>query len=175
MAKRWIANRHSKVASTVIFKSGHSSIRTSMAEAIWRSNEDVWDCLTRILWLREPLERMYSAYRFFKAQHEAGASVGLEVPTDDYKKFVDYVLKNSNPHWDSQIKMVTHKGKFIPTVVQKFEDINELWPTYYREPLSHINPSPKEYKVTKTYRLAELKKKFHTDIEAWANLGEKDE
>lgn len=170
MAKTWVADRHKKLAMSVIPKVGSTSIKTSVPNQVWRSNAEVVNQFSdRVAWIRHPIRRVESMYKFLKDQHESGASTLSHIPTGDYKLFIDFVLENENQHWKPQVEILTESGIWVPTVAHKFEDIGTLWSNYYDWDLECKNGSS-DHPVLYNYRRKELNDVFKADLDLWESL-----
>ena len=164
MAKPWVVDHTRNVATTAKFKVGSTSIRTCVEHAAFRNNDEVDYIPKRIVWIRHPLKRLISTYCYFKMMHESGATTGNKIPTGSWEEFVDYVLKNPNPHWDSQSENVE-----FATHVYKFEHINLLFPKFFGVKLDKKNVSA-DYPVDEEYRLDDIKTNWKEDFELWDSL-----
>lgn len=128
--------------------------------------EAVMDIPLRIAWIRHPLKRLVSAYQFFR-QGANGDYVPWE-SRSSWKGFVDYALEHEDVHWCSQTKLLTFKDQFMPTKLERFEDIGERWSVYFRQPLPLSNCS-KELVVT-PYRKADLLEHYKEDVKLWEQI-----
>lgn len=130
-------------AVSVIQKCGSQSIRmavTSMRGGKIITNEDALKRDIRVMFIRDPLERLQSCFSHFSWLEFNGADYydilpkgilsGIDNTESDYQKFIDYILENNECHWSSQVKQMTESGVFTPTVVHKFEEIQEHWEKY---------------------------------------------
>jgi len=174
MSKTWIVQNN--VAFALIPKSGSSSIKSTLYNHTdhyvrYHWNDEIDHVDTRVMFLREPINRIHSAYRFFKNQHELGCKhVGNWCPTGTFEQFIDHVLQQPNPHWDSQVKQVTDKhGLYVPTITHKFEDIGEMWSHYSDATLNHKNAAPTHYDIDAEYRIEELLAHTEDDMLLWNN------
>ena len=167
MSKRWVVQNN--VAYALIPKSGSSSIKTTLFNAghvYYMENDEVDVVDTRVVFLRHPINRIHSAYRFFKNQHELGCKgTGLGIPTDSYESFVDYALTHDDPHWASQMEMVGG----MATDLYRFEDLGKAWSLHSDVPLNHRNSAP-VYEFDQYYRLADLMNISQQDVDTWMTL-----
>ena len=173
MSRKWVCQNN--VAYALIPKVGTSSIRNTLynhASVYYMHVDDIDVVETRVLFLREPIARIGSAYRFFKNQHELGCKhMGNACPTDTYEEFIDHILRTPNEHWDSQVAQVTDSvGTFMPTDVYRFEDISKVWDMYSPSELNHKNSAPTKYEWDTQYRLDDLENHCHDDIKLYETL-----
>ena len=120
-----------------------------------------------VIWfVRNPLERVRSAWRYF--EHTVGWPKETNIKQADYQTFVDLLLDGaSNRHWDSQTPMVTYTRFFLPTEIYPFEQIGQLWDSVVgKGTLTHQNESAKI--DTDTYREDDLIRHFADDYRHWS-------
>lgn len=112
----------------------------------------------RIMWIRNPLSRLLSAFT---------SKVVPELP-DEWKDFIEYVLKVDNVHWYPQVKLVTYDGIFVPNIVNRFEDIENTWPEYVDKKLPKINVSKDVEYYPLNHRREDIIVRYAEDFNCWA-------
>lgn len=91
------------------------------------------------LYMREPIDRLESAYCFFREQYRKRQRSHEEhLQFEDFSEFVDAIMTIWDPHWAPVVQHHTYKRVFLPTDVRRFEDIGE-----FLGPI-HNNKSPRE-------------------------------
>lgn len=105
-----------------------------------------------VTWIREPFERLVCAFDMFKKGMR-------KIQFDKYLtpgEFVELILSGDNciygepvdHHWIPQTKLHTYQGRFLPTKVHAFDDLNETWPLEFPKiKLWHLNSSIKRMTV----------------------------
>lgn len=120
-----------------------------------------------ITFLRHPIERLISAYRYFNFVEGWQKDMSFYGYTAPYERFVDAVLDGErNRHWIQQSELLRHGRNFVPTEVYRFEDINEIWPKVIGIPLQRVNASNLK-PVDQWYRRNELDNLYSEDLERW--------
>jgi len=168
-----------KAAIASIEKCASQSIHLAvspMKGAIILSNEEALEYETRVMFVRHPIERLISCYSHLSwlthndYQYDEIMPIGIMDGKGDlaeYRRFIDYILKNNDPHWDSQYDLMLYNHSFVPNKVHKFDDIGSLWGLYAAGMLPHINAwTDRQYNH---YRLDELLFKYSKDLELWEN------
>jgi len=166
----WVFDTEKNLAMSCLPKNGSQSLRSKFKSGVV-ANEEALNFSTRVVWLREPLDRLVSNYSFFKTINEMDCHRGRPnlQDTDSWESFIDFVLDgNENIHWNPQVEQLTLDGNYLGTVTHKFEDITKLWGTYYRGRIPHMNGCVHE--PTTTYRLAEIEDKYKEDFDLWRGL-----
>lgn len=82
-------------------------------------------------WVREPLDRLVSAWRFFTitSPEHMEATLGID-PYADFDKFCRAVCTagQCDPHFTPQTDLVTHnKRLFVPTDIMRFDELTPWW------------------------------------------------
>ncbi|MEE4302441.1 MAG: hypothetical protein V2J24_23580 [Pseudomonadales bacterium] len=117
--------------------------------------------------LRHPLARLTSAWRYFHPHARFGAdAAGLEIPRGaSYETFVDAVLRGvKDPHWDPQLPRLPRR----PDIVYRFENIQAHWPRFGLGDLPHLNASADPLVgQDPTYREQELREHYALDLAVW--------
>jgi len=159
------------------YKAGSGSIRqatqwarTAPRVPQWAVAREVWDEGTPcVLFLRHPLRRLRSNWRWWSSKRRYPQPIYGDKPS--WERFVDLVLRDRpetrNPHWNPQCEAHTYCGRFIPTHVYRFEDIQQHWPDWCPNPLQHLNPSGGGAEPLPDYRLDDLRRYYAEDIVRW--------
>jgi len=156
----------------LIPKAGYCSIRKS----VWKTygfrcdrNEVKRDQTPIRIYIREPITRFISAYRFLNGGEECGKTRSLTPDVKTFEDFVDRVLdpdKEGDQHWMPQ---VSRFDGYNITEMYQFERIKETWPDYI--PLIHINKTSDNAPYPKLgYRMDEIEKYYAEDIRVWNDL-----
>jgi len=166
----FVAKNESNIAIAVIPKAGSQSIRQCCRYQVLMSNDEAMSYETRVAFIRNPVERLKSAYSFFHYLMVDGVRTDGNAPPHsalvNWEGFVDYALSTPNPHWKPQADLLLDsKGNFVPTTVHKFEDIKEHWEKYYKGALPWINASSRA--ETNDYRLDDIRSYYKEDFELW--------
>jgi len=115
----------------------------------------------RVAFIRHPIERLKSAYRFFVQYPVESVNV-----SDGWHSFVDWALDvdPQNEHWNLQGEQVG------PVVNQmyRFEDIHKHWLRMFGVKIPHTNVSREQ--KTNDYRQADIVQHFKQDLELWHSL-----
>lgn len=117
------------------------------------------------LYLRHPIQRFVSAWRYFyPSQFPRESGIPAHAPIE---KFIDDVLRGvENEHWNPQLAM--YSGCNIAEIYQ-FERVNDTWPSEW--PLEHLNASHFSVRVPDVIpRHDELRQHYIEDLETWAGL-----
>jgi len=131
----------------------------------------------RIFFMRDPFQRLESAYSFFVGLVRAGTPHNAvpEAALESWEKFVDYVLdpRYDDEHWRPQTETTLYIGdgtdrKLVPTKIMRFEDVTKWWPNFFSRNLPHINRSTKL--VTTSYRGDEIRVKYAADYKIYDDL-----
>lgn len=124
-------------------------------------NSQVLDCPERIVWLRNPKERLISAYSYFH-------TITDEERYSTWEKFIDHVLLKDDSHWTPQVQALSYKGEYLGTITHRFEDLPKLWGNYFKGLIPHINGCVHE--EIAPYRESEIQFKYREDFNKWHGL-----
>ena len=167
----WTLNEKANIAMSCLPKNGSTSMRNCNPTGAILKNEEVLSVPVRVAWIRNPLDRMQSAYSFFFYLNERGSN-GRTIPSIDdtrsWENFVDLVLTTENMHWCKQVEALTHDGIYVPTVTHKFEDIMELWGNYLPGLLPWQNACSKL--PINDYRSDDIEEYYKEDFKIWRGL-----
>lgn len=166
----WKVNPSRTVAMSALRKNGSRSL--GFASELLKPrypNDDVLDIPIRVAWIRHPIERLISAYSFFKLINERDRDPHRAAAhTSNWHSFVDYTLITENEHFDSQVDQLTKDGIYIPTVTEKFENIMIHWGKYLGGSLPWVNGVV--HQLVDDYRSDDLAVKYAKDMELWLGL-----
>lgn len=167
----WIADFEKNIAMSCLPKNGATSIRHCFSSKPICENSEVLDISTRVAWIRNPLERLVSAYSFFYYLNEQNGNkekVAQKEHTQSWEAFVDHFLSTPDIHWNSQKEMLSLNGEYIPTVSHRFEDIMKLWGNYIPGLLPWYNACTKL--PINDYRRDEIDAYYAEDSALWHTL-----
>lgn len=167
MRDLWLINEEKKIAVASLPKCGCTSMRAVLRVKPVDSEAIILrDDLTKIAWIRDPVERLISGYSFFKAHHENGCKTNVDrEATNSWNEWVDHTLSINNPHWNPQTDIVSLDGRFLPDIVYRFEELAETWGVHFRGLLPRLNGCVHE-PVT-PYRFDEIEAKYAADSLVW--------
>lgn len=150
----WLGNKD--IAVALMQRCASSSIRDAMKTEYGElAPDEVMDAPRRICWVRNPTERLISAFSFFHYMPYLPASI-----VGQWETFVDYTLENEDPHWTPQVELLTYNGVLLPNEVYSFNDLQKTWP--FRGLLPWIR-GVKHVEVDTSYRRTELDAKYSED------------
>ena len=155
------------VALAIIAKAGTQSFSEASGAKWYINNEQALLYPTRVFFIRNPFERLESCYSFFCQLITEGVGQKI-IPVDHLKtweSFIDYILINSDEHWNPQTETLLYKGKLTPTHIFRFEDVSKWWPLYFSVRLPHENKSLR--KMIGNYREKDLRKFYQDDFVSW--------
>ena len=153
----------------LIPKSAFTSIRGSLypehAEKVWRPEVKDQQLPIRI-YIRQPLRRMVSAFRFLSMGRP-----GIVPDSCTFEQFVDIVLDPEDPgnsHWLPQVAWF---DEYNVTEIYQLERIEETWPPEIA--LGYLNRSPDSTPLPALdYRLNDINDYYADDIRAWNKRAE---
>jgi hypothetical protein len=135
------------------------------------TNEEALAYPIRIMVLRDPFDRLESAYSFFMYLRRRGSLVLPEMPPfETYEQFVDLSLDSSDKHLAPQFdQVITGSGVFVPTHVERLEKIESWWPKYFDGllPDSEFNHRKNRtaHLPVARYREADIRERYKQDFE----------
>ena len=172
----WAITCNGEVAMSMLPKCASTSFKS--APHLFNkfvSNEEVLDIPIRIAWIRNPFDRLVSAYRKLHVLQGTNLTKRFnctDTDVDTWEHFVDYMLTNTDPHWDPQIFQLMHKSNYVPTVSYRFETMVQNWPESKHLNFPHSNKSIPIPVLTIDYRFDELAKLYLHDINFWTEIGD---
>ena len=162
----WAIHNDKRIAMSMLHKCGSTSFKSSPDKFnLFVSNEQVLDIPIRVAWIRNPIDRLVSAY--FNFHYLIGINFKLrfvftEKEVESWPNFVDYILKHDDPHWNPQVPSLTYQTKYLPTHTEKFENISLNFNKYIPGTLIKTNIKPKTT-LDLTYRNEEILNKYRED------------
>lgn len=118
----------------------------------------------RLIFLRHPIARLVSAYSHLNDIEYISEEKVL------WEDFVDFILIHEDRHWAPQTPRYWHKGDYMPTHVERFEDLQDVWPKYTDKVYPHKNRSPLIAVCDTSYRGKDIDKYYEEDFELWNTL-----
>lgn len=167
----WLADPNNNIAMSCLPKNGATSMRNCFIEKKIYKNNEVLDISVRVAWIRNPMERLISAYSFFYYLNEQNGNkekVAQKEHTESWESFVDHFLSTPDIHWNSQKEILSLDGEYIPTISHRFEDIMKLWGNYLPGLLPWWNACTKL--PTNDYRKGEIDNYYAQDLDLWLSL-----
>lgn len=163
--KFWAAYRDSAVA--IVPKCGNTSF-SAVVSATRLSTDEAMSVPTRVMFVRDPIDRFISAYSFFHMLNDGEDRGDVPVPRaathNGYPHWVDFALSTINPHWAPQVELTggiaTHLYKFNCDSIRKWWPIH--WPGRQPDWLNACSHLP----VT-DYRRADLLSYYSADLDAF--------
>lgn len=119
----------------------------------------------RVAFIREPVDRLESAFSLFYWLADYGWPHSIQAPIDRWENFVEYVLDPGIPddaHWMSQVERIG--GEDVPTEIYLFEDLVTVWEDIRPGLLPHHNRTSYAPIIVQNHRIAELWAKYRSDI-----------
>lgn len=171
------------VALAIVAKVGSQSF-TESGTTWYVSDSEVLVYPERIFFIRDPFQRLESAYSFFVGLDRAGAPHPAvpESALVSWNEFVNFILDPRNDddeHWIPQTDTVLYtgndpiNGSYIPTKIMRFEDVTDWWPNFFSRRLPHINKSTRL--ITTSHKGAEIELKYAKDFEVYNKLTKYDD
>lgn len=173
----WYARRSEPdVAYSCVFRSAGTSFLT-MIKTDSKAGErwDMWmpdqvseHCSTRILFIRNPWDRLVSNWRWCKQVDESEIPHDRKLHVHTYEKFVDLILDEPerDGHWFPFTELVRSRNDiYIPTEHVRLERIGEYFPN-----IPTVNVSDNSVQdFDLNYRKAELEVYYADDLASWTD------
>ena len=168
MTCHWLVAGGKSLAMASMHKCASTSLRAHSGFCDLRPASDVLTCEVRVAWLRQPILRMHSAWRGFHIRDRTqNARWGLDDESlATWENFVDHTFIHANEHWQPQVPTLYYGELFVPTVVERFENITTHFNHYLPGTLARENKSI-DISVDLSYRRDELERKFMADLDLW--------
>jgi len=118
----------------------------------------------RVAFIREPVDRLESAFSFFYWRADYGWPHSTPAPIDSWEAFVEYVLDPTNPddaHWQPQIERIG--GESVATELYLFEDLADVWEDIRPGILPWHNRTSRAPTIVQDHRITELRQKYTVD------------
>ena len=157
------------IALAVIAKAGTLSF-TNAANGWYLTNEQAQYYPRKVWFIREPFDRLKSAYSFFKklAIDNSKYHNKLVEFTNSWEAFIDFVLDtdHKDEHFLPQTSTLMYNGQLSPDTILRFEDVQKWWPKYFVPKLERLNMAPR-LEVDPNYRRAEIDTYYAEDLKIW--------
>lgn len=126
------------------------------------------------IYIRDPLKRFISAFRYLSSIAPTGLHKELELPLGyGLREFTDRVLdrtRKGDTHWMPQLPRF---DSYNLAEIYRFEDIDDTWPG--PAPLKHLKSTPNSVPVPELrHRIRHLSKYYVRDTFIWTALTERD-
>ena len=168
----WIVKNN--IAIAVIPKNGSTSLRNFVGATDIYDSKSVMQFNTRIAFIREPFDRLGSAYSFFKYLNDSnqnGSKSASKDSTRSYENFVDHTFEIRNMHWNPQVEVLYDEGVLIPTHVYRLHEMHDVWERHFQGIYPALTVSNKASRLpVNDYRSDEIKKKYKGDLSLWHSL-----
>ena len=157
------------LAVALIPRCGSQTIRGWLgrdAIAVKRDDTRLRSVSKRVAFIRNPLDRLASAYSLFYWTKDYGGKSYRHIPTESWEIFVDYILnpKIKDEHWQPQVNLIGS----VPNIFHRFENIIEHFEKYRPGILPHNNKTSRM--PISDYRIAEVNKKYGDDFKLWEQI-----
>ena len=116
----------------------------------------------RLAFIRHPVSRLVSAFR-----HLIDVGYCIERTWED---FVDYMLVNEDRHWYPQEPRLYYEGEWMPSHIERLENLKQVWPKYTKKKFPHLNKTVGKQSYDTSYREEDLERYYAKDLELWNGL-----
>lgn len=116
----------------------------------------------RLAFIRHPLRRLTSTF-----VHLIDVEYCIK---RTWKQFVDYILTHEDRHWSPQERRLYFENRWIPTHLERFENINRVWDKYSAKAFPHYNRGLGEPYCDPEYEKDALEAYYEKDLELWYGL-----
>lgn len=132
----------------------------------------------RVAFLRDPIDRLGSAYRFFFWIRAENPDLQIDADIghwDNWQEFIDWALYSDNAHIRPQYELLlTEAGEFVPNRLHWLRDIERIWDDYYPGLIPSGWDFPVIHKTSQldmaSYRLDEIRERWAKDFELCRTL-----
>ena len=125
----------------------------------------LFDVSRRVAFIRNPLERLKSAYSLFYWLNDYEVKPkNRGIPIGSWDEFVDHILVNEEIHWTQQTTLVED----VPNVYHRFENIIDHFEKYRPGIFPHNNWTSR--RPTVDYRMDEINEKYSQDLKLWEHI-----
>jgi len=158
------------LAVALIPRSGSQTIREWLgrdAITVTKDDDRLQGISNRVAFIRNPIDRLASAYSLFYWMKDYGSKSYRHIPTKNWGCFVDFVLNteiSDDLHWLSQVLIVGD----VPNIYHRFESIADHFERYRPGILPHNNKTTR--KPISNYRYEEIKDKYSADFKLWEEI-----
>ncbi len=133
--------------------------------------EEAMTYARRLVLIRHPIQRLISAFGHLNQLGYIDMVEGDPFPHErPWEEFLDYILSHEDQHWVPQEPRLYHEGEWMPTELERFEDIKYVWPKYTDKEFPHYNKTEECQPYDLEYREEELNNYYEKDLELWHGL-----
>lgn len=163
MDRYYLSHPKRSIGIAQIYKNGSTTLHQN--PLVETSLEDFLTCTTRVAFVRDPISRFYSCYKFFKMFIDQGVDYpGFDLQvTSSYDTFVDFALQHSDVHWAPQSTFIFINGELIVTGLVPLKYLSN-WLRKHKLRNTIENESL-NYPIKPTYRLGDLREYYSKDYE----------
>ena len=117
----------------------------------------------RLAFVRHPLKRLVSAFNHL---------LDLDYLSRSYtwEQFVDHMLTNEDRHWYPQEPRLYYEGEWMPTHLERLENLKQVWSKYSKKEFLHLNKAVGKRPHDIEYRKKDLEDYYIKDFELWHSL-----
>lgn len=171
------------VAVAAIPKCASSSLEHQFRNAKKLTHKKALEIPTRIAWIREPLDRLRSAFSCFSKIYQTtgilpsspkGTINLTENSLANWEAFVEHILDNGGIHWDPQTAILTYRDVLVPNHFERFDEIGDTWADYVDAPLLHHHMNFKSADIVTGYQETKLSAKYADDWKLYTAAGSKE-
>lgn len=146
------------VGYAVIYKNASTELLSQKHKEI--SKAEFLVMKTRKARLRDPIERFYSAFKFFYGLlHSTTSYEGFNLnKASSFEKFTDFALDNVDPHWQQQSDFITDNNTLI---INEYEML---------KPIENAINASKHIEFNKSYRLNDIRAYYSSDYKLMETL-----
>ena len=118
-----------------VSKNGNTSIKRAIlgkyktARFIYK-DEAVYSGFLKYAVVRNPFDRLVSCYEYFKQHNDGYFNKWSSIDYTDFEDFIRKVCKEpdeiSNKHFRSQFNLLSQDGLFIPNIVIRYENFEDI-------------------------------------------------
>lgn len=163
-------------AVACIPKNATQSLYMAMAPCDRITNEQALERDVRVMFIRDPFDRMASAYSFFSHLKAIHSRVSPPIPDfQSYEEFLDWALESNDFHVTPQVDVVTTKdGVFVPNRIHPFRELPKIWSEYFPGLIPDTVDFPHRHNcqrlATSAYRREDITRRFAKDLELCRQL-----
>ena len=173
----FLTRQNSNVAIALNQRAGTHAMRDAMGKHIEITNEQALAYPQRVLFLRNPIERLKSSYSHMRDLLERGAYYQGESVNParspefavTWYRFIDFILDNQDSHWSPQTESFYVNGEFAPNRVHRFESVTARWPDYQPNAIGGGHSFARPVDIDLIYRKTEVDALFASDTVLWDN------
>lgn len=133
------------------------------------AQRDIKKYKRRLAFIRHPIRRLISAFGHLNKLGYIDMVEGDPPKERSWEEFIDYILSHTDRHWFPQIRRLFFNGCWIPTHLERFENLTTVWPRYTDVEFPHFNKTG-YIPVTNDYREKEIENYYEKDLELWHGI-----